>query len=61
MEKTRVIIKQDTPQCSLIKGMIGYIDGYCRGGDNIPYAIVVCGYIIDMVPLYALEIYLDIN
>jgi hypothetical protein len=40
--KTRVIVNQDDPQYNEFKkGEVGYIDGYVRGGEGIPYAAVV--------------------
>lgn len=33
----------------------GYIDGYVTGGDNRPYAAVVIGKKIVMIPMYALK------
>ena len=54
--KTKVLIKEDTHQCRLKKGDQGYIDGYVTAADNIPYAVVVCGFIIDYIPIYALSV-----
>ena len=54
LEKTKAIINSNTFQCRLEEGMEGYVDGYVRAGDDRPYAVVVSGEIIDMVPLYAL-------
>jgi hypothetical protein len=52
--KTKVEVSQDTNQCSLLKGYKGYIDGYISS-NNKPYAVVVCGGMIDLVPIYALK------
>ena len=52
--KTKVKILQNTSQCSLLKGHKGYIDGYVSA-NNKPYAVVVCGGLIDLVPIYALR------
>lgn len=54
--KTRVEIKHNILQTVLKSGDIGYIDGYVRGGNNAPYAVVVVGDKIDMAPLYSLKI-----
>jgi len=54
--KTEVIITSDSPDKDYKKGDIGYIDGYIRGGDNIPYAVVVLtNKTIVMVPFHDLE------
>ena len=53
--KTRVKVKENIHQCSIGKDCIGYIDGYVNGADNRPYAVVVSGSEIDMIPLYNLE------
>lgn len=39
--KTRVEFIADQPQEKFKKGDRGYIDGYVRGGDGKPYAMVV--------------------
>jgi hypothetical protein len=57
--KTKVRVIMDTNQCSLKSGDIGYIDGYCRGGNDVPYAVVVVGIKMDFIPLYALEVIID--
>lgn len=56
MEKTRVKVIMSTNQCRITEGMEGYIDGYVRAGDDRPYACVVAGNMVDMIPMYALEI-----
>ena len=38
-------------------GDIGYIDGYLRGGDNNPYAVVcIPGKGLELIPFYSLEV-----
>lgn len=55
--KTKVIVIEDVIQpCKLKKGMTGYVDGYVQITDGAPRAIVVSGEIIDLIPLYALEV-----
>jgi hypothetical protein len=54
--KTKVEIISDTNQCRIHKGAKGYIDGYIRGGNDTPYAAVVSGDTVDLVPTYALKI-----
>lgn len=59
--KTKVTIIGDVNQSQLKGGMTGYIDGYVRGGDERPYAVVVSNEIIDLVPLYQLIVNQDTN
>jgi hypothetical protein len=54
--KTEVKIIGHPHQCEFSDGMMGYIDGYVRGGDDRAYAVVVCGEKIDFVPLYSLRV-----
>jgi hypothetical protein len=54
--KTKVELKNDVQQSDLKKGDKGYIDGYCRGGNNVPYAVIVVGEIVDLCPLYNLKV-----
>lgn len=37
-------------------GEEGYIDGYVRGGNNTPFACVVIGEDIKLIPLRALQV-----
>lgn len=37
-------------------GDFGYVDGYCRGGDDTPYAIVIIKDRIVMAPIYAIRV-----
>lgn len=39
------------------KGDVGYVDGYYRGGDDIPYAVVVINKRFILIPIYAIELY----
>ena len=43
------------------KGDVGYVDGYIRGGDDTPYAVVVIGKSFKLVPLHIIELYEDKN
>ena len=38
------------------KGEEGYIDGYCRGGDGAPYAVVVIKDRIVMAPIHSVKV-----
>lgn len=55
MNKTKVQIMKKADQCMFNVGDIGYIDGYVRGGDNRPYAVVVIGGMIDLVIVHNLR------
>lgn len=40
--KTEIVITHDDQQYKQYKkGDFGYVDGYIRGGDNVPYAVIV--------------------
>ena len=53
MSKTKVRTKNDDQECQEFKkGEEGYVDGYVRGGDNRPYAVVV---IVDRLILCHLQ------
>ena len=56
--KTKIRIIDDVPiPCRLKKGMEGYIDDYVQTTTTgAPRAVVVSGSIVDIVPLYALEV-----
>ena len=54
--KTKVELKNDVQHSNLKKGDKGYIDGYCRGGNNAPYAVIVVGETIDLCLLYDLKV-----
>ena len=59
--KTKVYINSDSYYYDIHKGDVGYVDGYIRGGDDTPYAVVVIGKSFSLVPLYAIELYEDKN
>ena len=59
--KTKVRITCDSRYNDFHKGDIGYVDGYIRGGDNTPYAVVVIDKSFSLVPFYAIELYEDKN
>ena len=56
--KTKVKLKNEntiSQPMTKISWLYGYIDGYCRGADNRPYAMVVTEYgEFEMVPVYLL-------
>lgn len=56
MTKTKVKIVGDPEPCRFNSGDIGYIDGYIRGGNNVPLCVVIVGKDIDFVSIYYLEV-----
>jgi len=54
-EKIRVEIIQDGRYADYKKGDMGIIVGFCRGGDNVPYAIVQINKTFQMVNLHHLR------
>lgn len=64
MSKPRVKIQHDSQHGEYSKNDVGIVDGYVRGGDNRPYAVVILkrskkvkqvGTFV-MVPLNSIEI-----
>ena len=51
----------DSPYKDWNSGDIGYVDGYCRGGDDVPYAIVITTNRIVMAPLEAIRVVTDLK
>lgn len=39
--KTKVVAIGNTHQSEIKKGDVGYIDGYCRGGNDVPFLVFV--------------------
>jgi len=54
--KTKVEITEESFSNQYRKGDIGYIDGYVQSSNGLPYAVVVCGEKIELVPIYALKV-----
>lgn len=54
--KTKVVIIFKDPYNDYFEGETGYIDGYVRGGDDVPYAVVVIGDKLVMAPLRHLKV-----
>jgi len=54
--KTKVKMISEVHQCGFKIGEKGYIDGYVQAADKRPYACVVIGVRIELVPMYALEV-----
>ena len=59
--KTKVSIIRDVNQSQIKKGENGYIDGYITGGDGRPYAVVVVGLLIELIPIHDLLVLEDTN
>jgi len=56
MEKLYVEMNCSPSQNLLTKGMKGYIHAYVRGADDVPYAVVISGSIIDLVGITSLDV-----
>lgn len=54
--KIIVHIKNDYHQGLFRKGDVGFIDGYVRGANNIPCAVVCVKEELDLVPLTVLRV-----
>ena len=59
--KTKVRVTYNSYYYDVHEGDIGYVDGYLRGGDDTPYAVVVIGKSFKLVPLNMIELYEDKN
>lgn len=55
MNKTKVKVVAADGYQKAQKGDVGYIDGYIRGADDIPYAVVVFDDCIEMIYLHCLD------
>lgn len=55
--RSNIIIKEVSPIGDYKKGSKGFVDGYVRGADNVPYAVVVIDSSKEfvLVPLHDLE------
>ncbi len=55
--KTKVKINYtDNEDRDFNKGEVGFIDGYVRGGNNVPLAAVIIGKRITLVPIHGLDV-----
>lgn len=54
--KTQVEIIGGYEHAQIPVGSFGYIDGYVQAADTRPYAVVVSGEKVDMIPLYCLKV-----
>lgn len=53
--KTKVKIRYDYHQGIFKKDTEGYVDGYVRGGNDVPLAVVVANGMFDLVPIHNIE------
>ena len=53
--KTKVKVIQTPREGQHKSGDIGYIDGYVMAADGKPYAVVVCGSVIDFMPIWNIK------
>ena len=54
--KTNIIIKKDCVNGNYKEKELGYIDGYIRGGNDSPYAVVVLGDKLTLVPFVDIKV-----
>ena len=54
--RTYVKILQDQPQEPAKKNDVGYIDGYVRGGNDKPFAMVIIRDFISFVYIHDMEV-----
>lgn len=54
--KVKIVFVSNDNVHAIRKGMVGYIDGYVRGGNDVPLAVVVIGNQIDLFRLVQLEV-----
>ena len=56
MKRLKVVFVSNSQYKEWESGDVGYVDGYCRGGDNVPYAVIVANDRIVMAPLYSIRV-----
>ena len=61
MKRVRVMFIYDSPYKDWNSGDIGYVDGYCRGGDDVPYAVVIVKDRIVMAQLETIRVMTDLK
>lgn len=59
--KTKVRITCDSYCYNVVKGDVGYVDGYMLDDDNVHCVVVVIGKSFKLVPLYMIELYENKN
>ena len=61
MKRVRVRFIYDSPYKDWNSGDVGYVDGYCRGGDDVHYAVVIVKDRIVMAPLETIRVINEIK
>ena len=61
MKRLKVRFICQSPYKGWEPGDLGYVDGYCRGGDDVPYAVVVVKDRIVMAPLETIRVVEEIE
>lgn len=56
MKRLRVRFICESPYKDWEPGDMGYVDGYCRGGNDVPHAIVIVKGRIVMAPLETIRV-----
>lgn len=59
MERVNVEVMANPRQCMLKRGDKGYIHAYIKGADNVPYAVVISGELIDVIGIQMLKVLND--
>lgn len=61
MKRVRVRFICDSPYKDYNIGDVGYIDGYCRGGDGVPCAVVIVKDRVVIAPVNTIRVITDIK
>ena len=61
MKRVRVRFICDSPYKDWKSGDVGYIDGYCRGGDGVPCAVVIVKDRVLMAPVDTIRVVNEIK
>ena len=56
MKRIKVVVTARISDMQSVTEMVGYVDGYVRGGDNVPYVCVVFPTFIEMIPMNCLGV-----
>ena len=56
MKRVRVRFICDSPYNDWKSGDVGYIDGYCRSGDDVPCAVVIVKNRVVMAPVNTIRV-----
>ena len=61
MKRLKVVFVSNSQYKEWEPGDVGYVDGYCRGGDDVPYAVVIVKDRIVMAPLETIRVVEEIE